>query len=158
MSYRVWACLITAVVCLVLALTFPVRSDRFWVDPVSGSTKSQTMLFFVSSPYRVRQSELERWIIAHEGFHDSDWQFVNETHRMISGRWAGCGVGRAPKILSLLPVDVGLARLVHNATDEEIAEFVRVMKHGTPDEQTQTLEEAGAIIILGGESDRSRSD
>jgi len=146
MSYRIWIYLFTSVASAVLALTFPVRYDRMWVDPVSGSLKLQTSSFYFPSPARVQQSELERWIIAHEGFHDSEWQFVNETYRMLSGRRAGCGAGRTPRIFHLYLGDHGLKNFVRNATDEEIAEFVRVMRHGTRIEQEQAVEKAGTIL------------
>jgi hypothetical protein len=146
MWHRLWVCVVTVVVCVLLALTIPVRSDRLWVDPVSGSVKWQTVWLGVPGSIRVNQSDLERWIVAHAGSHDPEWLFVNETIRTISGRWAGCGVGQTPKIFSRFLVGDGLKRFVRNGTDAEIAKFVGAMRKGTPDEQTQAVDEAVRIV------------
>jgi hypothetical protein len=145
MRDRIWIFLIAVVVCVVLLGTYPVRTHSVWVDPVSGSIKSQSSWLFVPTKTTIEQSELERWIVAHEGFHNSQWHFLNENYRLITGKFAGCGVGLTPKIFPFHAGDFN-THFVRNATDAEIAEFVRVMRHGTPDEQEKAVEEAGKIL------------
>ncbi|APW59056.1 hypothetical protein [Paludisphaera borealis] len=140
--------LIAFVACVVLAMTYPVRSISTWIDPVSGSVKFETSWLFIPTRTRIETSELERWIVAHEGCHNPQWHFLNENYRLISGRFAGCGVGRTPKIFPIHAGDSN-TRFVHVATDAEIVEFVRAMRSGTPDEQERAVDEAGKILERG---------
>ncbi len=118
----------------------PYRSDLGWIDPVTGSMKHQTQCFLVPLKAVVEQSALERWIIHHEGGYSNKWQFLHETcSGVIFGRAFACG--HAPAIHSLR-VGEWNDEFVRGATDAEIAEFVHIMRAGTPAEREHAVEAA----------------
>ncbi|APW59057.1 hypothetical protein [Paludisphaera borealis] len=145
MRPRTRACLIAIPVCTILAFVLPVRSDHDWIDPVSGSMKFRTSLLFIPVKTRIEQSELERWIVAHEGAHVSQWRSLSDVASTISGQVIARGCNLSPAIHQFHVRDLN-TRFVRNATDAEIAEFVRVMRHGTRDEQAQAVDEASKIL------------
>jgi hypothetical protein len=125
---------------LVLAGILPYRSELGWIDPVTGSMKSQTRCFLVPTSTVVRTSALERWIIRHEGTYTSHWRFLHDTSSsVIYGRAHACGLG--PEIYPLRAGGLD-DDFVRHASDARIAEFVRIMRAGTPAARERVVESA----------------
>ncbi len=118
----------------------PARSVRVLVDPVSGSVRRQEWGLVVRQADSVEQSDLERWIIRYEGSYTRQWKGVYHTGFSITGRVVsrGCSVGSPIYTASLFRK--GFERFVHATPDPEIAEFVRIMRTGTWDEQRQAVD------------------
>lgn len=144
-------------VCVVLAFVLPVRSERDAIDPVSGSMESRASVMLIPVRTRIEQSELERWIIKNEGAYSPQWRTLSDIAMTISGRVISRGCGLAPAIYTLRAGDLN-TRFARSATDEEIAEFLRTMRNGTPDEQRDAVDEALKIAMPSWEPDQNNSD
>lgn len=130
---------------LMIATTVPVYRSRTWVDPVTGSRKTQAaFLIFWTSP-EVRQSEIERWIVRNEGAYLPRWRHLStRSDSFFGGVAAACSL--APAIFPLGSGDRDL-EFIRRSTDREIAEFVRIMRTGTEDEKKQAVEAAWEKIL-----------
>src|ERR1700733_15094707 len=136
------ATILILVVCLIPAGILPCHSDLGWIDPVTGSMKYQTRIFLVPVWTSIESSDIEKWVVSREGKCSHDWQILYNTSTTLLGRRSR-GCGRGPEIY---PLHAGLGGLntgfVHNATDREIAEFVRIMRTGTAAEKEEAAEAA----------------
>jgi hypothetical protein len=130
------------------AWNFPVRSDRIWIDPITGSMRGRTDWLFFSTPPRLEPSAIERWIIKHEGRYDPDWHMLTRAEKNVLGRTVARGCAAAPAIYPLHAGDLN-DRYVSTATDSDIGEFVRVMKEGTGSERERAVEAACKGTIEG---------
>ena len=135
---RLYLSIIISAVAIAL---FPLhRNDLGWIDPVSGSTKHQIKLFGVSVSTVIEQSTLERWIVDHEGRYTNDWRFLHDTSsHLVYGKTYACGM--TPEIYSLSKSELNDA-FVRGSSDKEIAEFVKIMRTGTPSEQKLAVDQA----------------
>jgi hypothetical protein len=106
------------------------RHELGWIDPITGSMKSQTQWFGFTTSTLIEQSAVEKWIIHHEGHYTNNWSFLHDTAMTPSGRPTGHSCGRLTEIYFL---HAGSANdhFVLNASDEEIGTFVQVMRTGT---------------------------
>jgi hypothetical protein len=123
----------------------PPRHDRGWIDPVTGSMKTESSVLFITTSSDIKQSALERWISAHEGEYKNQWRFLHDTSRSALGTTFACG--STPEIYQLnasIELNEGFVR---SATDATIAEFVRVMRGGTPEERKRAVGEACNIAL-----------
>jgi hypothetical protein len=136
------ATILILVVGLIPAGILPCHSDLGWIDPVTGSMKYQTRIYLVPVWTSIESSDIEKWIVRREGKCSHDWQILyNTSTTLFGGRSRGCSSG--PEIYPLHAGVGGLnASFVHNATDQEIAEFVRIMRTGTAAEKEQAAEAA----------------
>ncbi len=132
-----WLKVLVLGTCLLLLGLLPYQSDLGWIDPVTGSMKSQTRIFLVPVSTVVELSAIEEWIVRCEGRHSRRWQFLHDTS---SALLYGCahGCGRAPEIYPLHAGESNEA-FVRKSSDEEIAEFVCVMRSGTSIEKERAV-------------------
>ncbi len=134
-----WISLAVAIcAALMTAGVVPLRQSQSWFDPVTGSMKHQTWLVSIPMPSTESHSEIERWIVRHEGSHRPRWQTLGISVEMLfGGPRIGCTSGIP--IYRLLWGDY-CADFVRESTDQEIAKFVHIMRTGTEDEQRQAVQ------------------
>jgi hypothetical protein len=126
-------------------IAVPPRHDRGWIDPVTGSMKTESGVLFITISSDVQQSALERWIIAHEGQYKNQWQFLHDTSQSALATTFACG--STPEIYRLNAGDELNEGFVRSATDATIAEFVRVMRDGAPEDHKQAVDAACKIAF-----------
>jgi hypothetical protein len=118
--------------------TNPVRTETNWIDPVTGSRRSQVRWFgSVRLPMRYEASALERWIVREEGSYLPAWQIdisVTSNAFNLPFQWA-CGKG-APINQFELPL---MERWVNESSPEEIARVVQIMREGSREEQRKAI-------------------
>ncbi len=125
---------------LVLAVGLPFESSRGWIDPVTGSMKSQRRIFLIPVSTVVKTSAVERWVVRTEGGYTNRWKFLHDTSSgVIWGRVHACSL--APEIYSMR---TGLwdEEFVRRSSDAGIADFVRIMREGTHTEKEKAVESA----------------
>jgi hypothetical protein len=143
---------ITAVSVALLAIFFlsfciPVQREMGWIDSVTGSTKHQTQAtigfdmapFWQATPV-VKPSALAQWLARHEREIVYDWRHVNGTLKTIWGASAGFEHGDAPPIYSL--PEQAIRPFVESSTDEELRQFIEVMRKGTHQAQEAAVNAA----------------
>jgi hypothetical protein len=130
----IWA---GAIAGFLLLVPLPVGTDQLWIDPVSGSHRTVTSYLGVPIRSRITPSALERWIIDHEGACTSKWHLLSRASFTIFGGYLAVGCREAPPIcLVAYHADGGLlTKFIKQASDAEIAEFLRMMRTGTRPEQ-----------------------
>jgi hypothetical protein len=133
--------LVLVIVGVFLEPAVAVRREMGWVDALTGSTRHQThWVFGFKGRAVVEPSALERWIVDRQGSHEHDWRNVQGTSKTLLGRSIGFSHGPAPPIYPLC--GRMMDAFVCKATDDEIAEFVRVMRIGTEAEQEAAVDAA----------------
>lgn len=149
--------LVATLVGVVVVSNFPMREDRIWIDPVSGSMKYQTRWLFFGMAPRVEHSAIERWIVAHEGSYDPGWRSLSVGWRTIFGKIFGRGCSIAPEVYPLhhREFNAGFVRVASNA---EVAEFVRIMRMGTASEKEQAVASACQKVQDGTSAKETRAD
>jgi hypothetical protein len=139
---RRWAWLVVLGVSLLIAsLLAAPRVDLGWIDPVTGSLKYQTRWFGVSTSTTVEQSAIEKWIIAHEGQCSNTWTLLFDTSRNVWGGVYSRGCGQAPEIYELQTGELN-DLFVQTASNDEVSEFLNVMRGGSDDEKRQRVRAA----------------
>ncbi len=129
--------LLIFVATLVWSVLLPYRTDQFWYDPISGSSRVQTQLFLIPVAHEVNTSDLERWIEQHEGTHKQSWKPVSMVSR--SGMGTTTENNHAPELYRLRDhVD----KFVRMSKDDEIADFLRTLRTGTRSEMRAAVEAA----------------
>jgi hypothetical protein len=95
-----------AIVVLAAALVpAPMRQQRSWIDPVSGSMKRQNVSAFGRSGSEiVQRSPLERRLRTSGIRWTPDRRFLHNVHCTASGRAAGYQCGTAPPIYQICSV------------------------------------------------------
>jgi hypothetical protein len=141
---RLEAAILVAVIGTIalLAITaFTACRDAVWIDPTTGSIKKETQWFGQTTSTIVEQSAIEKWTNEHNAPHSNHWKFLHATLKAALGNTIGCQCANAPPIyfLELGSLD---ERFVSDATDDEINEFVRVMRAGTDDETQKAVDAA----------------
>lgn len=127
-----------------LVLSLPLyRYSAFSVDPMTGSTKRVT--YWVETKVVIRQSALEKWLVAHEGSYVSRWQRISESTSTWYGTDVARGGYREPPAIYWLKAGEQNDAFVRSSSDAHLAEFVRVMRAGTTDEKQKAVESAAAI-------------
>ena len=91
---RILIPLVVAQAGIVVMSSLPVRDDRIWIDPVSGSMKYQTSWLFLGLARRVERSAIERWIVTHEGPYRPGSRSSRIRGRSSAGR---SGLGARPR-------------------------------------------------------------
>lgn len=125
------------VVLLHFATGVEMRREMPWVDAVTGSTKEQTRWYvfdYETTPV-IQRSALEAWLADREGSMRHDWRNVAGTGKNILGRPMSRAHGRAPPVYALATKHEVIEVFVNNASVDEVAEFVRIMRMGSEDEQ-----------------------
>jgi hypothetical protein len=126
---------------LFVPVTQPVRQVRSRIDAVTGSMEWMTTgPGGVTSGPVVQPSGLEKRLLKMGLSWKRDWRFLHNVRRTMTGRAVGYECGLAPPIME---IQVVLTAFAGAATDEEIREFVRVMRTGTEAEQRAAVEAAG---------------
>jgi hypothetical protein len=149
---RRWLTLTVLVFALPIAIVIvPPRHDRAWIDPVTGSMKSESSVLFITISSEIKESALQRWIIAHEGQYKNQWRFLHDTSRSALGTTFACG--STPEIYPLNAGSELNESFVRSATDATIADFVRVMRDGTPEERKRAVGEACNVAPGEGSED-----
>jgi hypothetical protein len=141
---RAEAAILAAVIgiaALLVATTFIPCRHNVWIDPVTGSIKRETQWFGQTTHTVIEPSAIERWISEHNDPHSNHWKFLHATYSSMWGNPVGCGCGIAPAIYSLSNSNL-CDEFVHNSTDQEINNFVRVMQAGTEDEKQKAVDAA----------------
>jgi hypothetical protein len=127
-----------ALAALIFGAGRTVSGYRIWIDPVTGSMKHESSFLIFPNSTEVSRSELERWIIRHEGAYKPRWDHLSTGTRTLFGRSFACSL--SPPIFPLQGrVN---AEFVRSSTDREIVEFVRIMRTGTEEEQKQAVNAA----------------
>jgi hypothetical protein len=118
----------------IASIALPLKRQMQWVDAVSGSTKEQCIWRFgYNDPAVIQRTELADWIEAQEGTHTFDWRHVNGTWKTLWGTPRDFGHGPAPAIYSLQgPM---MDSFVNRSSNDELREFVEIMRSGTKSEQ-----------------------
>src|SRR4051812_40485700 len=107
--------LVMALLLALAAATLPARTDRTWIDAVTGSGMSQTSWFALGEGPVVTESALEGWIVAHGGAYHHKWHYLSHRSRNLFGMTLAVGCSLAPEIYPLHGSDVN-ARYVRSAT------------------------------------------
>jgi len=131
--------LVIATVLGLIALgNVPYQTERLWIDPITGSTKTQTCWLFVCQNPVIKRTALEDWIVAHEGAYQPAWKRLSTLSRNGLGQVCrACSM--APAIHQLCSSGL-LADYVRDSPDPEIREFVRVMRQAPSPEQERAVE------------------
>lgn len=126
---------------LIVVGVLPYRIDQGWMDPITGSMKRQTRFCLIPVWTTTTTSAIENWIIHHEGQYTPHWRFFYETSSALLYHANGCSL--APEIYPLRAGGLGLDDdYIQSASDEDIAEFVRIMRFGTAAEKEQAVQSA----------------
>lgn len=127
-----------------VAFFLPVRTDKSLCDPVTGSHKTQTFWFGIGLRPQYSWSGLEDWIAAREGGYESRWRCSYTLDYNLFGILLVRGCSPSSTDARVLGYDGGEIgrRFVAKSTEAEIAEFIRIMRHGTDDERREAADAA----------------
>jgi hypothetical protein len=148
-QFRLRKLLVVVMIFAVLLLSFvvPVKEEKYWIDAVTASTKTQTNVTFsfrmsplLKSTPRVKSSALADWLAQKEGGLTYDWRFVGGRLTTIWGTSLAYECGIDQPIFSFSE-DVS-RDFVKSSSDEELRHFVDVMRHGTKQEQQAAVHAA----------------
>jgi hypothetical protein len=137
---------VIALLASLVVFNVPVQHNRGWIDPVTGSMKTESSLLFVTTSLEIKKSALERWIVVQAGQYVNDWRFLYDISRAVFGNVTAHACGLAPDIYALEARDLN-DRFVSSATDEMITEFVRVMRNGTDSDRERAVDAACRIAL-----------
>lgn len=130
---------IVAVIGLFELLGLGPRLDLGWIDPVTGSMKSQTRWFGFATSSLINKSALEEWVIRHEGGHENQWSPLYNTSKTAFGRPFCFECNLSPPIHALHAGALN-DEFVRNSTDRELSQFLEIMRNGTAEEQRRAVE------------------
>jgi hypothetical protein len=131
----------------VLSGTVRGTTRRGWVDPVTGSTKTQTTSGLFSRRTVLERTALDEWVRRNEGAYSDRWVLLYE--RRESGGRRSYACSRPPAISERLGDSRSVAAFVAAATGRELGSFVRVMRTGTEAEQAAALSAASDLANSG---------
>lgn len=111
------------------------KEVKTWICPISGSMRTRTTWFGGFIHEERTETALEKWLKHREPGFQPNWQPLSTTTYFIHGCSRACA--RAPEIYLVKPV---LDDFVENSSEEKIAGFVAVLRHGSPDEQRRVVQ------------------
>ena len=134
------AAVILVVGYILLCPLLMVRETTTWVCTVSGALKRQTVWFgSISSRPNIEQTALSTWIERNEGAIEYQWKYFGSL-RTDPFRWTKAyGSGSAPPIYRMRRL---LADFVRLSTEDELRDFVRIMRTGTEPDKKSLVREA----------------
>lgn len=125
-------------------LALPYRTLTVWIDPVTGSIKTQKCQFpFFAQPV-VTHSAIESWLVRNEGGYSPSWQCLSETSDTPFGRFRGCSSAPAIYVFHSERKNILFVQMLSH---QEIAGFVRVMRTGSEPQKRAAVETASARIF-----------
>lgn len=143
---RIIYALVVALAVALIASVIPARTDRIWIDPVTGSMKTQTCGLFSCSTPKVQPSALEAWIMRNGRRHNPKWHFLSTYCESVFGQPLARGCSLAPEIYPLHAGNLNTG-FIESASDSEIVEFLRIMEEGNHSKKEQAVETACRKVI-----------
>ena len=125
------ASIVGLVLVFVVAPLIPYMTSQQRMCAITGSSITTRTWFGIFQDHKTNTTSLEVWLRAREPAFERQWVPLSTgTYYLLGGY--GCAYRSKPEIYSLSPY---LDYVVRGHTDDQMAEFVRVLKGGTPDEQ-----------------------
>jgi hypothetical protein len=134
----VWGAFIAIASLLLFGLLGPLiprKQVSIWVCPITGSTRTEVVWFWHFRHEERTVTALETWLKRQEPGFEPNWQHLSTQTHFIAGTSFACA--KAPAIYQLCPF---LDLVVGKLSDEQIAGFVTVLRHGSPEEQRQIVQ------------------
>jgi hypothetical protein len=144
MKLRPRKIVVAVVILMGLVALVPAQSRTIWVDPITGSVKTQASGLGIGQTPVIETSSLERWIVEHDGSHLSTWQRVTKATWTIYGQ--GVDVSCVDRPMFLLRAGESNDQFVRTSTDSQISRFVQVIRTGSKDEKTEAMHAACASV------------
>jgi hypothetical protein len=111
-----------------IVINLPLRHDRTWIDPITGSMKYETSVL-VFSTTRVDKSALHLWAEKDTASYKPKWHFLCETTKNVFDQPLAAGASPAPTIYEL-QTGKWNSEFVRRSSDQELTDFVKAMQHG----------------------------
>ena len=117
-------------------LGFECSTERLWIDPVTGSRKSQVIYkYWPDSSPRVERSAIARWLDANEGPYQPQWHRYSANGANLFGQTVVFRCGNATEAYSLASLPEAVEAYVRTADDLDIASFVATMRGGDEEQR-----------------------
>ncbi len=145
MKFGRWTMFVAAGLLLIL-LFVPYHSGSIHIDLITGSVKTNDWLFRVHVNTKLQETALAKWLRCREPNFQERWRFMSEWDEYVLGTVRGC----APVVDDILffsKPEVSEA-FVSSSTDEELAEFIHVLRNGTQTERDQALRAASEKVLM----------
>jgi hypothetical protein len=135
--------IVLGLIALLAAPVIPIRYSESWIDPVTGSEKSQTTwVFGLTRGPRYTVSPLETRLRQIGYSYTPAWQFLSRDQVNISSHHIEDG--SAPPIYRL---EVVLKPFVEVSTPDELRKFADTMQSGTEQQQKAAVDAAAAKAL-----------
>ena len=111
------------------------RTYDIRICPITGSTLTHRTFLGRAQPPERKVTALENWLRLREPEFEPQWQHLSRAEIRIAGGRYACG--RAPEIYGYRR---SLENMLAHMMDEEIAEMVEILRHGSKEEQRSVLD------------------